>query len=427
MENSEHSFNAAWRDVRLNNAPYYRENGIYVWTQGQLGILSNAKHGQIRLDWNKLLHQQEQQIAILKEMLVYQSTSEKLKAEIDDTTARYNDLIEERCSANEALNNDLSQFEEGLRNRGIIFETKPAANKNEPGLFKKIFPAGTGKKIKSVLFFFISWAVGEIFMTAVSWQMLRNDNNIESILIRSMALGMVIFLIHVAAHLNNSRKKPIYIIFISFSLIMLLCMLFGPMVVNKIYPETDSQANSTQWSLTDTPVTTSAISQIQNPTWVEIYRGNEITVPAILCLVFFLAIMALNKDAGKSVEKEDNLGSEDTEIRRQRNQLIKQIDNGIKIAEELKQKKKEEVLKNTTELNNILKKLDESNKSVTEFDKQIAGLKTAIEVQLVLIEKELDQYKIDFQDILKNDQVKASFITPEWNSRQDILNFFKMK
>ena len=430
MEKTQQSFNAAWKDMRLNNTPYRLKDDTYIWSQGQLAILSSTEHGKIRLDWNNLQHLKEQQVSTLKEMLVYQTSAEKLKTESDDATIKHNQLIEEQITITETLNNDLKQLEEGMRNRRIIFENKLVETPKEVSLLKKIFTASTGKKIKSFLYFLVSWLVGEVFMTAVSYQTLRNDNNIESIVIRSMALGMVIFLIHLAGHLNKHKKKPIYIIFISFSLLMLISMLFVPMVINKMYPENDPQTNSKQWSFSDTPTTAVTTPVIQNPTLVEIYRGNEITVPAILCLVFFIAIMALtsmNKEEDKSAEKTEDSNTENTEINMQRNQLITQIGNSVKIEEELQQKKKEEVLKNTTELNNILKKLDESDKSVTEIDKQITALKTNIEIQLVLIEKELNQYKIDFEDILRNDVVKASFVTPEWNNRQDILNFFKIK
>ncbi len=430
MEKTQQSFNAAHKDVRLNNIPSRLPDGRYMWSQGQSSILCNTEHSKIRLDRNSLLYLQEQEAAILKEMLVYQSVSEEIKAEIDNTAARHDEQIEERASITGTLNNDLKQFEEGMHNRGIMLNAKPGENKEEIGFLKNIFTASTGKKIKSVLIFLISWLVGEIFMTAVSWQTLRNDNNIESIVIRSMALGMVILLIHVAGHLNKRRKKPIYIIYISFSLLMLLSMLFAPMVINKIYPENNSPVNSTQWSFSDAPATNITTNISQAPTWVEIYRGNEITVPAILCLVFFLAIMAftsINKEEDKSVENQKGVNAEEAETNRQRNQLITHRNNSMKIEEELKLKKKEEILKNTIELNNILKKLEESEKRVTEIDKQITALNTNIEIQLVLIEKELDQYKIDFEDILRNDVVKASFVTPEWSNRQDILNFFKIK
>lgn len=428
MEKTVFTYNAALKDVRLNDIPYRLPDGKYKWSQGQLDKLSSTEHNKIRIGWNKLQQLKGQYTNILKEMLVYESASEQLKTESDEIVTKYKQLDAEAKATTEKLCSELKQFEDGMANRGIIFESKPAESKKEISFINRIFTAGTGKKIKSVLFFFISWFVGEIFMTAVSWQTLRNDNNIESIVIRSMALGMVIFLIHVAGHLNKRQKKPVYIIFISFSLLMLLSMLFVPMIINKIYPENVSQPNTTQWSLSDSDTTTTPVTRI--PILVEIYRGNEITVPAILCLIFFIAIMALstiNKEEGKDEKKEEDTDIEGTEINRHRNQLITQINKSIKQEQELNDKQNEEKRKNESELNNILKKLEENDKTANEIDKQITELKTNIEIQLVLIEKDLNQYKIDFEDILRNDEIKSSFVTPEWNNRQDILNFYKIK
>ena len=44
MEKTNLIYNAAWKDMRLNNIPYRQPDSIYVWNQGQLAILSSTEH-----------------------------------------------------------------------------------------------------------------------------------------------------------------------------------------------------------------------------------------------------------------------------------------------------------------------------------------------------------------------------------------------
>lgn len=114
------------------------------------------------------------------------------------------------------------------------------------------------------------------------------------------------------------------------------------------------------------------------------------------------------------------------EIREKRNHLktkIRECENRI---EDLRNKLTSALTPNTTHIANVLAKLEAAKAEILAADNKIKELRSKIEILLKAIEKELNFYKTEYLDILRNDTIKSSFIMPEWPNRNDIFNHFKI-
>ncbi|MBK9732384.1 MAG: hypothetical protein IPO83_14100 [Chitinophagaceae bacterium] len=428
MEKVLHYYYQAQKDVRLNSIPHRKPDGTYKWCNGQLEILNGEKFKQLRLNNNEVEHLTNRKTNIKREMLVYQNPTGKLSNEGERLSANYQPEIDDEELTLRGAKSELRKFEDDMLNRGVVIPDGKAKEKTKKPEPKK---KSNGFNFKTIFSFLGIWLVGEIFMTYVQWNGLRNDKGIEDMVVRSLSFGVILFLVHLVAHFNRNRKRLVYPIFIGFSLLMLMTMLFAPLLINKAYPAGDDAATvSQQWSLTNAPATTTG-AITTNPFWIEFYRENEM-IPAILCFLFFVAMQSFMNNKKKeepeqAAEPEEKPESLHDHILRRREYLTEKISESESRLKEFKAKQRDEITNTTGSLQDILVKLEAMKNEWAELDKKIAAIKTTSEEFLTDLEIELNEYSVEFLDVLNSDEVKHSLVSPEWQTRNDISNFYKIQ
>jgi len=429
MSKTLQHYNAAQRDIRLNSFPYRQPDGTYQWSIGQLSIMNEPQFNELRVNSNEIDHLQIQVNLLRSQMLIYQTPAGKIEQEGEKLKDTWEPEIAEEELTLKTLKSDLQQYDEDMLNRGFyIYEEKDTAPTKPIEEKKK----SKGINWRTILGFFGIWFGGEIFMTYVQWHSLRDDRNVEDLIVRSLSFGLILFLIHFVAHRNKTHKKMIYSIFLWFNLLMLFTMLFASPILNKVYPEdNNAQSISEQWSINATDDAGKESIKTDYPFLVEFYRSNEV-MPAILCFLFFVAMQSFIHKKEKQVtvpnpEPEIKGDSAQVEINRKRNHFLTKIRESEGRLNELRTKQKEILRPNTGSLKDILNQLETKSAEVLSIEKSITSLKSGSETILKMLEKELDEYRIEFQDVLRNDRVKSEFVTPEWPNRNDTLNYFKIK
>lgn len=423
-----HLYKAAMRDKNLNSIPHRLPDGTYQWSQGQLELLNEAQYSQLRMNNVEIDQLSARQKMLMRESLIYQQPSLKLEADGRNIVESLEpDIAEEELSLR-GLKIDLKNFEEAILNRGLHFEdvqVHPDAKSTEQP--KK----SRESKVRSVLRFLLIWLVGEAYMTFISWKNLRDTNGIEDLLARSLSFGVILFLLHLVAHFNKATRRPVYSVFIVFALAMLLTMLFAPLAINKMYPDTSSdQASANQWSLIDDAKNEVSPVSDGSPMWVSVYRDNQ-TIPAILVFIFFVAMQSFlsakkKQQVNEPLTTDAKPVTEHDEVNNRRKYMLGKISEGESRLSQMRLKQKEMLKHNTGSLQDILNKLEANKSQRLEIDKQIAAIKTASEILLSGLEARLNEYSIEFKDVLKSDEIKNTLVSPDWNTRQDIINYFKI-
>jgi len=366
---------------------------------------------------------------LFKEMLVFQKPTNELENEANALSQTWKaENEEEKLELNE-LKSALSQFDEDMLNRGFTIPEENLINTSKPIEEKEKKKSFDWKTVFSFLGI---WSIGEIFMTYVQWNALRDQKGIVDLLVRSLSFGLVLFLIHYVTHLNKLVKRTIYYWFLAFSFLMLLVMLFAPVALNQIYPIGGNSTSITnEWSTTNIEGESQGLTELTYPLWVRLYRSFEPT-PAILCFLLFIGIKSFMPSKERDTlliikECEPNNETDQDQIRRMRSSQLSKIKGSEARIENLTKKLSETLVPNTRYLNNVLNQLEQKKNNIFLKEKNIAESKIALEEKIKALEKDLNLYKTEFKDILRNDQVKSLLITPEWPNRNDILNFYKIK
>ena len=420
-------YNTAKRDVKLNSIPHRLPDGVYQWNIGQLGILNEPQFYDLRVNNNEIHHLQIQVNLLRSQMLIYQTPAGKIEQEGEKLKDAWGPEIDDEELTLKTLKSDLQQHDDDMLNRGFyIYEEKHTL---------PVMPVEEKKKPKVINWktfwgFLAIWLGGEIFMTYVQWHSLRDDRSINDLIARSLSFGLILLLIHFVAHRNKNHKKMIYSIFLWFSFFMLFTMLFASPILNKVYPEDKAQSISELWSINAENSMAKPSIKTDYPFLVEFYRSYEV-MPAILCFLFFVAMQSLihkreRQFTVSTPEPEIKGDSTQVDINRRRNHFLTKIRESQGRLNELRFKQTEVLRPNTGSLKDILNQLETKNTEVFSIEKSIASRKTGSETILKMLEKELDEYRVEFQDVLRNDRVKSEFITPEWPNRNDTINYFKI-
>lgn len=426
MSNTLRYYRSAKREIGFNAFPQRKQNGEFKFTPEQEAILTETKFKSIRKGDDEITQLAKRKQDIKQEMLVYQNPSGKLAAEgkqraenlqpeIDDVEMRLKDLKQEQDQETSDM----------LKLGKAIPEQIETVEK-----FKKEKKSKGFLTIKMILSFLGEWLIGEIFFSYTQWNSLRNEKGIEDMLVRSLSFGVILFLTHLVAHYYRNRRHLVYPVFICFSLFMLIIMLFVPLIINKVYPEGNNLPTiAEQWKLTDTDTARTVVGN-PNPIWVDVYRDNE-TIPAILCFIFFVAMKsflgAKKKVEENTLEPEQKIETEEEKeaaIMAYRAKKIQETEIRLK---DLKARQQDELDEKTGGLQAILSKLEAMETECIEIDRRIAALKTEKEELLKDLEKELNEYSVIFSEVLKNDELKSPLVAIEWQTRQDILNYYKIK
>jgi len=413
-------YDAARRDVKIDSTPSRYQDGTYKWSNGQENILNQAQFNELRTYKTEISKLETKKETLTREMLMYQNPVKYLENEGEVLVKVWQTEIDDEQLILNGLRTDLKQFDEDMSNRGLFLEEEEENPKST------ITPQKSGINWKAVFSFIGIWLVGEIFMTYVQWNALRDEKGIEDLVVRSLSFAVTLFLLHYVAYKNKKSPRVIYYVYMGFNLIMLLTMLFAPLIISKLYP-VDGQAPSIQdeWSLTETVNhANGAVSEY--PFWVEFYRSYEV-IPAILSFLFYLAMVSLmiSKPEEPPVPSpEPKPETEQDKKKKDRKHFKARINESENRLDDLRNKLNASLTPNTAHINNVLEKLENAKKEILAAGSRIKELKTKIEVLYKAVEMELNLYRTDYQDILRNDPIKSQSVKPEWPNRNDIVQHF---
>ena len=423
-------YNAARRDIKLNDFPHYNEDGTYKFNQGQLSDLNQAEYQQIRLLNVQIDQQVNKAKALRKEIIAFQTPADKMIAEGEKEKGSYSAEIEEEQDNQKILKADRRQYIDDMMIRGYIpQETNSLAEQEKQPESK---PRRKLINWKAVLSFVLIWGTGEVFMTYVQYNSLRYEKGIENIIARSIAFAVVLFLIHYVAHINKIHRRRVYTVFLVFSFLMIFIMLFAPLILNQLYPESNGVAVAQQWSI-NSPETATTTPQITNsPFWVELYRKNDM-IPGILSFLFFLIMTSLVKKEKKQVEDIQAVQPEITPapVQDEVARRIDYFDNEIRCSEarlaEIRNAQKLSLHPTTDSLYNIFKTLKDKQQQELSCIETRDRLITERQLLLNEVLGTLGKYQLEFIEALNNDPVKCSFVRPVWPVENDIINHYKNK
>jgi septal ring factor EnvC (AmiA/AmiB activator) len=148
-------------------------------------------------------------------------------------------------------------------------------------------------------------------------------------------------------------------------------------------------------------------------------------------MVFFIVLLAIPDRKQKQVEDEKTPATE-SPVTTEQNEVNRNINYKERKIQETKNKiagltsKVKDISENPGSLADMLVKLEAKWNELLTNEKKITDQKTDLETLLTLLEKELNYYRTEYLDILNHDEVKRSFITPEWSNRNDILTYYKI-
>lgn len=434
MKNIIRLFSNVLRDVKLNNVPSRRPDGSYSWTHGQLDILkgySFNKMKEFQLEIRQLSFRRE---SLLVDMLNMQNPASNIEQLGNKETRHLETATEKEENRFKNSKLELDQFEEDLFNRGICLPHQNDTDQTNRSEAKK---KPRGLKLRAVLILIGIWFIVELFMTYAQWNSLREFKGIEGLVVRSLSFGVVLLMIHLVPHEISNFTKRIYYIFVGFCVLMLVIMLFAPLILYLIYPpETGFTTLQDQWTITGMMDSVQESPSSHYPLWVRFYMSFEVA-PAVLCVLFYIIIyvsaqiqkkLRAEEPDAPVVESEhagprDSLADGLLKKREQLRAKIRECDTSIA---KLKKEASDSLASNTESLNGILNILQSKKEEIFGIEERIADLKVEMECELKNVEKELDVYKTEYTDILRSDQTRSQYVTPEWPERIDVVNYYKV-
>jgi len=298
MENLK-LYNAARQDIYLNDIPSRNEEG-YKPNRTQREYLNKPKYEPITTHSLKIRQLNENISDLRKEIIAYQVPADTAISQGNQHKDSYSPEIEEVKDNIKLLERELKKYDDDMLNRGIVPEEQ--VKESEPVKMTEQKKKRKTINWKAALAFVLIWGAGETFMTYIQFNSLRYEKSIESIVARSVAFAVILFLIHLVAHWNKQRRRIIYMAFLGVSFLMLFCMLFLPLILNQLYPEVSASAVADQWSLNNANAIAAPSQGSNIPFWVELYRKNDM-IPGILSFLFFIIMISFTKRASKPVEE----------------------------------------------------------------------------------------------------------------------------
>ncbi|MDN5217233.1 hypothetical protein QQ020_34490 [Fulvivirgaceae bacterium BMA12] len=419
------NYTTVLRDVGLDSTPERDESGLYHWSDGQLEILTQKEFNDLRINQGKIDRTNASLKALSEEILAFEAPTQALEQEGNGLLGGNEDEIRDQQAQLDQYKASLAQLDKDMLLRGHIPPNEappPEAPVAPPKKRNRV----TGREI---LGFLLIWVIGEVFMTYVQWQSLRDGRGIEDLIVRSISLGVVLFLIHLVGRFFKRDRRPVHMVFLGFSFLMLFTMLLGPLLLNEAYPPIDGNADvAAQWSLQEEPATTPAETVSPYPFWVNFYRKNDM-LPGIFVFLFFVIMQTFPKSKPKEIEPvlpqlEPESGKNQIEERRQYyQQQIKQIENQLK---ELKEIQANAIAPNTKQLHSILDELQAKQSEVMALKREKDHLLMENDHLLRKLEMHLKRYQTEYLNVLKNDQVKALVVQPVWPTMQDLKTYFNL-
>lgn len=433
-------YRLAKKDLALNKYSYYDENGRIVPTQGQRKILGVVANRILRIQVT--LKQLKREISEkLTDIIAYRSQFDYLDcmhdSDLENLENEHKD-VEENLFVKE---NELVEFNDELCSRGILLsEIIPQLRNKE---IKKIRSKWPG--IKRFLLILLIYLVLEGVFFFAQYVILRDIKSVIEIFIRGIVMIVLMGGFHLVAIMNSKERKPIYVVYLTFSILMILITMFGSPVLHEIYPDQAKQSQATEWSLSDTQKLADNIldkNNSDNPKWVKLYRHLD-WAPGIISALFFMVIFfalpnpLFKKETNSPPEKlEDKQleehhsfisnGNGDMLWLQQQQKSIHQSINDLTIKKSKIEKTIQDMKNDGIDLIPLRRKLESLMEVVLKSDKEVDELIIEEEELLRELETELDEYQMEYEDLLSHDDIKSSLIKPDWFTRQDIINYFKI-
>lgn len=419
------NYTDARRDVNTDSHPKRGSNGTYEFNRKQLEILSwFLRIPEIFRLIKGLLEKKE---AMKKDILVYQTPYTKLKQDATEKKEELKKKIAEREIKLESTVNEREQIDRDLANRG--FSTgDDETNSNAPTPAKS---APKKQTWKQVLMMGLIWAVLETFMLLIQWGSLSEEKNIEEILTRMVALLIILGFFHYSSNQSQKSKSIVYPLYSGFNILMVAMMMIAPPVLYHYFPTIHETADiAAAWSLTGDNDTVASVSQSETPSLVQLYRKNE-WFPAAISLILFLVIYPLRNRLSKNddASEQDKPEPEQPKVQQPMQQPLshlKQLEKQFRDELEVFRKELKEIDDNPTDLLPIISKIEPIKNECKGMDEQVSKLKSELDTLFIKLEHQLNDYKVEYLDVLKNDEIKSQFVHPDWPDRKDILNHFKI-
>jgi len=440
------SYNLALMDVKSCSIPHRRDDGKYQWSNGQRSILNSLKE-KWKEKYNPIDVQKEKRFDIECGIEIYRELSYSLlndngTQDIDEEMKRVEDsktlmqkerkqLVEDMYNRGEVIEDELQT--QWFENAEIIEE--PTVEKSDGKIpEKKNFKS----KLRHILQFIALWLTGEVFLTAIQWSVLRDEKSMEDIIVRSFAFGVCLGLFHFVSYKNKNHYRWEYVTFLGVSLSMIFLMLFGPLVINSLYPVVSNVDMAYSWDFSGGQESELAVY----PIWVELFRRYDVVIPSAITFFAFLIMESFLKEKSikeptsiaiapnfsqqitseaENLEKEDFDNPIKSRFRFLRNS-IKDADNKTK---ELKKTKEERLIENTANISFIADELSKLTASLTEKELEIRSLTNELYSLINELFSQLERYRTDYIDILRND-IKADLVEPTWPEEDDIFIYFKL-
>ncbi len=418
------NYTTVLRDVGLESTPIREESGKYRWSNGQLKILNEDKYNKLSVNRLKMEHLDNSINDLSQEILAFEAPTEALEIEGNGVINGDNEEIEEQQAQLLQFKTSLDQLDKDLVLRGYIPPEENVASDDAVPPPKKV----SSVTAKEIFGFLLIWLIGEVFMTYVQWNGLRDGRGIEDMIVRSISLGVVLFLIHLVGRFYKQESRHIHLVFLAFSFIMLFTMLLAPLLLNEAYPLMDEIDTSNQWSLQESISETSEEVVSPYPFWVNFYRKNDM-LPGIFVFLFFVIMQTFVKQKPKVTppllpEITPEAGKNQIEERRQ--YFIQQIELIEHRLLELDQQQTKAVAPNTRRLQSILDELQTKQGELEELKKEKDAMQMDNELLIRKLEMDLSHYQTEYMNVLKNDPVKALVVQPVWPTNQDIKTYFNL-
>jgi hypothetical protein len=428
MNYTLNNYNQAQMDINLDSIPKRNKNGTYNWSLGQEKIINDSQYNRLREINLELKHLTEAKKHKLNQILTYQAPTDELDRNSNKALNQLNDQLTEIETDLSAIVSERDQLKRDLINRGYMpKETVEDAVKKEEK--KKL------SKYQTVIKFFkllIVWLILEAFMTLIQVNSLRDEKGWLEIIIRGMSLGLMIIFFHVIAERNIKFKHPIHIIYQVFTVAMIFITMFLSPVLYHLYPTDFGTADtSALWSISESiiPIESSPTSNL--PFFVSFYTKYD-WIPAGLSSLFFIVIYFGLHFEEKKEPSEIIIETKETKPK----QLVEPTDIKLRYLEtETKRfefdrdRIKREIVDIEAKPIDILpiyQKVTTLQIECREIDKKVSTLEVESEVIISKLMLVLNNYEIEYRNILKNNEIKSSFIKPEWPVKEDIINFFKL-
>ncbi len=431
-----HNYTSALRDVGLDSTPVRIENGEYRWSNGQLEILNQPEFNGIRVNQLKISQTEDSVRDISGEILAYETPIRALEKEGEKLLEKDQDAINDQQIQIDHYKSLLNQLDRDMLIRGYI-PPEESEQENlpppEPPKNKKLSKVS----LREIMGFLAIWVVGEVFMTYVQWNTLRDGKGIEDMIVRSISLGVVLFLIHLVGRMFKRDRRPVQLVFLVFSFIMLFIMLLAPLYLKEAYPLINETVQTTdQWALDSSAVPEVTDIADPYPFWVTFYRNNDM-LPGIFVFLFFVIMQTFGRKPQKQAVADEVMpdkpvlpefrpseGKNQIEERRQYYQ--QQIAQGEQRLRKLSRRQSDAVAPNTERLQEILGELTTRQEKMISLKRQKDDLFARNDQLLRNLEMQLNRYRTEFMNVLKNDHVKAMVVQPEWPGRHDLMDYFNL-